>query len=1000
MPRSTLTITTVATVALVGGLLFWPISGRAPQQAATAPLPADLATASGLDLDAGPLLFEQNVGQAPDGAAFVARGGGLTLYAAPNRIAISAPVGERPQRAPERPGIDRPQLDPRQHALFSMEFLGARADAEASASIVRGTASYAMPADASGVVERQAPRYERVRFAETYPGIDLELYGVEHGMEYDFVVRPGADPSVIRLGFRNVDGVELNADGELSMQTPAGEIRQSAPVVYQQDGDRRSLVEARFEEAEPGVFLLALADYDRDRPLVIDPTIQFSGGFGGSGDDPFRDIDADPEGNLYVAGFTTQPNWLMAAASLSALLDEGPIPQQAGASYGFLLKLMSDGAGSYGIADVLMVGNTQYAQVSVSGDTVCVVGTAQLGAPPPDQQMGPGGQFDARLSCVRRDDFTTQAHLGVGGYSNDFGSAIDAWKDGRFLTAMDWSSVPTDVPPCDSADFNRDNYDGNGMPGFLNSYNWSLPTLDVLPDLENKRFETFDCTGHLLFGEGAVGGTSWVKSAPDFSSFLVGGATNAEFIGASNTTIGGGSAQGFFRPFNLRHSEGTVAGAFPGVDANVNVFTGSGEIIGDFLLQGWQFVAGETSSTARIHTSRWNTTQVSFDSLFFFPFGSPSGFNYPPRLKSIGFGLFFFGSSSNSITQFEPPVSNAPSSLSNQNMFYGLSEIDPDTGAIDNLWTYMAGNQTTTSDQVLLGLTCGLGFTPIGCGFTTGPGFPSAGGSSTYQGGAEDGLITQIYNPFLAPNALVMNGQFQNPGVQAPCGAYAAFANVMADASVVGTPVDGAFPTMLNGYQVQLLPEAGEPVPTELFGGFQSGQFNGMIPCDQPLGEARLQIVENADGDDPQTSNPVPLEIVAAAPQWATFADDSGQNVACLNASNSNLLVTQQNPARPGDVLQCFFFGGGQSTPACESIAPTDQLLILDADLQLTVGTDTQNPDAFIAPGFTCALDQMNFPVKMDLMVEELVPPGDNEAGLWLEVGKTAVFTKTLIEAQ
>src|SRR5258708_8571009 len=39
------------------------------------------------------------------------------------------------------------------------------------------------------------PNYERVKFDQVYPGVDLVYYGNHQRLEYDFVVRPGADPN-------------------------------------------------------------------------------------------------------------------------------------------------------------------------------------------------------------------------------------------------------------------------------------------------------------------------------------------------------------------------------------------------------------------------------------------------------------------------------------------------------------------------------------------------------------------------------------------------------------------------------------------------------------------------------------------------------------------------------------------------------------------------------------------------------------------------------------
>ncbi|MGH8010613.1 MAG: hypothetical protein ACREQ3_26775, partial [Candidatus Binatia bacterium] len=49
------------------------------------------------------------------------------------------------------------------------------------------------------------PTYAKVKYQSVYPGIDLVYYGNQRRLEYDFIVAPGADPTVIRLA---VDGLE------------------------------------------------------------------------------------------------------------------------------------------------------------------------------------------------------------------------------------------------------------------------------------------------------------------------------------------------------------------------------------------------------------------------------------------------------------------------------------------------------------------------------------------------------------------------------------------------------------------------------------------------------------------------------------------------------------------------------------------------------------------------------------------------------------------------
>jgi hypothetical protein len=67
-------------------------------------------------------------------------------------------------------------------------------------------------------------RYGRVRYRDVYPGIDLVYYFQDQNIEYDFVVRPGADPRTIRLAYDGARGVRITDAGELAVSTAVGEL--------------------------------------------------------------------------------------------------------------------------------------------------------------------------------------------------------------------------------------------------------------------------------------------------------------------------------------------------------------------------------------------------------------------------------------------------------------------------------------------------------------------------------------------------------------------------------------------------------------------------------------------------------------------------------------------------------------------------------------------------------------------------------------------------------
>ena len=84
------------------------------------------------------------------------------------------------------------------------------------------------------------PQYARVEYQDGYPGVSLTYYGNQTQLEYDFVVSPGSDPRRIRLGFEGAREIHVDAEGNLVLSLPGGEVVEKAPAVYQEiDGDGR-----------------------------------------------------------------------------------------------------------------------------------------------------------------------------------------------------------------------------------------------------------------------------------------------------------------------------------------------------------------------------------------------------------------------------------------------------------------------------------------------------------------------------------------------------------------------------------------------------------------------------------------------------------------------------------------------------------------------------------------------------------------------------------------
>jgi Tol biopolymer transport system component/subtilisin-like proprotein convertase family protein len=282
-----------------------PRSLRRPAPAAAAPV---AAPARGGDLLRGrPLAFERNVGQYPGAAPFVSRGAGYLLALQPTdaRLHLQAAVAPRTRtprsgRAPER--VARPSRF--RHAEVRMTLVGANPAAAGRAEGPREARSnYFLGTDRSRW-RTDVQHFDGVRFDGVYPGIDVVYYGRQSTLEYDFIVQPGARPEIIELAFRGARKVRLADSGELVLETALGEVRQHAPIVYQERDGEREKIDGRYVARGDRSVGFAIDDYDASRPLVIDPVLEYSTYLGGSGNDYAIGLEVDAAGSMYVLGVT------------------------------------------------------------------------------------------------------------------------------------------------------------------------------------------------------------------------------------------------------------------------------------------------------------------------------------------------------------------------------------------------------------------------------------------------------------------------------------------------------------------------------------------------------------------------------------------------------------------------------------------------------------------------------------------------------------------------
>lgn len=250
-----------------------------------------------------PLSFEPNQGQADARVNFLSRGPGYILFLTPREALLNLVGGKQPGS------------EGRAQAAVRMQLLNADPKARLEGlEPLPGKSNYFVGSD-PGNWRTNIANYAKVRQKSIWPGIDLIYYGNPRQLEYDFVVSPGADPEQIRLHFQALNAQDAPAprleNGDLVLDTDAGGVRFKKPLAYQDiEGVRREIagdykLYPDSEDRAGARVGFALAAYDRDRPLVIDPTLVYSTYLGGSAADIGYGITVDSSGKAYVTGTTS-----------------------------------------------------------------------------------------------------------------------------------------------------------------------------------------------------------------------------------------------------------------------------------------------------------------------------------------------------------------------------------------------------------------------------------------------------------------------------------------------------------------------------------------------------------------------------------------------------------------------------------------------------------------------------------------------------------------------
>ncbi len=185
----------------------------------------------------------------------------------------------------------------------------------------------------------EVAQYKEVVLQNTYNNIDTKYYFDEGNIRYDYIIKPGASPSDIKIKLEGTNKTKINADGELVFTTRFGDVKQAKLYTYQMIDGKKVTVTCKFIKLANGKISFDAGTYNKKLPLVVDPLI-YSTFMGGDMDDLGFDMTIDGSGNAYIVGgtFSTTPSFPGATTSAG-----GYDQTYNGNGDGFVIKLNSTG---------------------------------------------------------------------------------------------------------------------------------------------------------------------------------------------------------------------------------------------------------------------------------------------------------------------------------------------------------------------------------------------------------------------------------------------------------------------------------------------------------------------------------------------------------------------------------------------------------------------------------------------------------------------------------
>lgn len=420
-----------------------------------------------------PLYFIQNKGEADKRVVFYEKGGGHSTFFTKDGVYLNLYGDQRSVISDQRLNAKHQTLNTKHQTpdtkLIKLSFISANKNPEIiGEGLQEGKVNYFIGNDPKRW-KTDMPTYEAIVYKEVYPGIDIKFYGNNRQMEYDIIVKPGADPSPILFSYEGIKGIRVTEEGDLEIEltltppSPAGgegrkggeKIIQKRPYIYQEIDGKKVEVAGRFKILNEEVITLTppsplegegkgegesvygfdVVSYDKRHPLIIDPILVYSTYLGGSGNDYGVGIAVDSLGNAYLTGFTQSTDFKTQRPLQSDLRDT---------SEAFVVKL--NPAWSALIYSTYLGGSKQdrgHAIAVDSSGSVYIAGVTNSEDFPTVNPLQPafGGNYDAFVSKLDPAGSILVYSTYLGGNDSDGGLGIAVDSSGGICVTGETAST-------------------------------------------------------------------------------------------------------------------------------------------------------------------------------------------------------------------------------------------------------------------------------------------------------------------------------------------------------------------------------------------------------------------------------------------------------------------------------------------------------------------------------------------------------------------------------